>query len=207
MTHIIPLHDRHQETLGLLPWYVTEQLDEVDRREVEAHLVDCAACEAELKLERHLAAGVAALPLSAERGWTQMRRDLEAPRAVSGPAERITPSSAGGGAGRRLAYAALALIVAAGLMLPPSQPARYHTLGSAQPPKSGNVIVAFRPETTEADLRRLLTASGARLADGPTATDAYVLSVAPQARAAALARLRHSSKVLFAEPIDPSPQP
>jgi hypothetical protein len=207
MTHIIPLHDRHQETLRLLPWYVTGQLDEIERREVEAHFGHCAACVAELDLERQLAAEVAALPLSVERGWTQMRRDLDAPRALRGAAERAAPSLAGRGAGRRLAYAAVALIVAAGLMLPPSQPARYHTLGSAQPPTSGNVIVAFRPETTEADLRRLLHASGARLAGGPTTTDAYVLSVAPQARAAALAKLRDDSEVLFAEPIDPSPPP
>jgi hypothetical protein len=205
MTHIIPLHDQHQETLRLLPWYVTGQLDEVERREVEAHLGRCAVCVAELDLERQLAAEVAALPLSVERGWTQMRRDLDARPAVR--REPAAAPSASRGAGRRLAYAAVALIVAAGLMLPPSQPARYHTLGSAQPPTFGNVIVAFRPETTEADLRRLLQASGTRLAGGPTAADAYVLSVAPQARAAAVATLRRNPEVLFAEPIDPSGPP
>ncbi|RAK60193.1 hypothetical protein DJ021_10460 [Phenylobacterium hankyongense] len=205
MTHIIPLHDRHQETLRLLPWYVTGQLDEVERREVEAHLGRCAACQAELDLERQLAAEVAALPMSVEPGWARMRTDLDAQRRFRGAADHVDPPARG--VGRRLAYAAVALIVAAGLMLPPSQPARYHTLGAARTSPSGNVIVAFRPETTEADLRRLLISSRARLADGPTAAGAYLLSVPPQARAAALARLRKDSEVLFAEPIDPSPPP
>jgi hypothetical protein len=82
-----------------------------------------------------------------------------------------------------------------------SQPS-YRALSSTPPPQSANVIVMFRAETTEAELRSLLDANGARLVDGPTATDAYLLRVAPTSRAAALARLQADRHVVMAQPID-----
>jgi hypothetical protein len=60
----------------------------------------------------------------------------------------------------------------------------------------------FRPDTTEHDLRQLLLRNEARLVDGPTVSDAYVLRVAPDRRSAALSRLRADRNVVLAEAID-----
>src|SRR5207302_9534524 len=79
MASIIRLNlDRHREVQTLLPWYVTDQLDAADLARVEAHLADCAECQAELSLERHLDAGVASLPLGVEQDWAEFRRRLRA---------------------------------------------------------------------------------------------------------------------------------
>ena len=58
------------------------------------------------------------------------------------------------------------------------QPMAYHTLGSASSPSAaGNLLVVFDPAISEAQLRRLLDSSGARIVDGPTDAGAYVLAV------------------------------
>ena len=46
---------------------------------------------------------------------------------------------------------------------------------------AGGIVVVFDPATPEADLRRILREAGARIVDGPTQANAYVLDVpAPQ---------------------------
>src|ERR1700761_8280498 len=88
MADIIPLRgDRHQETLELLPWYVTGRIEPVDRVKVEAHLDDCAECRAELAIERRLHGEVAKLPLDAGQGFAELRRRLEL-SSVPTPAPR-----------------------------------------------------------------------------------------------------------------------
>ena len=65
----------------------------------------------------------------------------------------------------------------------------------------------FRPDARDVDLRSALTKAGARVVDGPTATGAYVVRIAPAGRAQALDRLRATPQVALAEPIDPGSQP
>ena len=62
--------------------------------------------------------------------------------------------------------------------------------------------MVFRPDLRESDMRRLLKDSDARLVDGPTAANAYVLRVPEAERTDALARLRGDAAVVLAEPID-----
>ena len=59
----------------------------------------------------------------------------------------------------------------------------------------------FRPEASEAALRTILTQNQARIVDGPTSADAYVLHVAAGRRAAVLAQLKTDRNVSLAEPI------
>ena len=91
------------------------------------------------------------------------------------------------------------------IVWPPAvQPAGgYHVLGARTAPAVGNVLVIFRPETPERNMREALRASHARLVDGPTAADAYVLFVPQNERAAALSALRARPEVVMAQPIDP----
>jgi hypothetical protein len=67
---------------------------------------------------------------------------------------------------------------------------------------SANVIVMFRPNSSEADLRKLLDSSGATFAGGPTEADAYLLHVPVETRPRALAALRADPNVTLAQPID-----
>jgi anti-sigma factor RsiW len=187
----------------LLPWYVTGQLDGAERARVEAHLNGCADCRAEVRFQRRLEAEVARLPLDIEEGWSRMRRRLQADR----PGRRIV-----GALRRRAAWlawgvAAAVTLGAGALLLPSLAPSEgaggYHALGAARENLAGNVVVIFRPDATERQMRETLRASGARLVDGPTPADAYVLHVAAAQRPAALATLRGRSEVVLAQPVDP----
>jgi hypothetical protein len=205
MARIIPLPGgAHQETQELLPWYATDGLEPAERARVDAHLAVCADCREELALEKRLAPQMAGLPIDAEHGWAQMRRRMQQPPRSS-PAR---PSPRRGGGWLAWAVAAQVLVVAGvgGFVLSERTP-RYQTLGAATPPPAGDVVVMFRPDTPERDLRRLLQANGARLVDGPTAADAYVLRTPAGRRAATLAALRASPEVALAQPLGaPGPQ-
>ena len=97
----------------------------------------------------------------------------------------------------------LCLLVVMGMALWRAEvPARYHALGSTVSGMDANVVVIFRPEVSERDMRQILRSSGARLVGGPTVSDAYLLRVAPTTRAAVVARLRQEREVVLAEPID-----
>jgi anti-sigma factor RsiW len=197
--------DRHQDTLTLLPWYVGGQLADEERARVEAHLAGCAECQSELRLERRLAGAVADLPFQADHGWEEMRRRIEEAPRTQGRLRKFAQSLAGSGrAGWMLAAQFVVAVFALGLVIPLSRPAQYHALSAPTPAPAGDIIVIFRPDTRAADLARVVRASGARLVDGPTAADAYVLAAPSGARAVALKRLRSEGAVTLAEPIDPT---
>jgi len=104
-----------------------------------------------------------------------------------------------------LAMAAqVAILIAAGVML---QPVRtngdYHALSSgvvARP--AANLMVIFQPDTPERDLRGLLRLVNARLIDGPTEANAYLLYVDPAKRNDARKALLAQKNIVLAEPVD-----
>ena len=51
-------------------------------------------------------------------------------------------------------------------------------------------------------MRRVLLASGARIVDGPTAADAYILAVAPDHAEQAVQTLRSEHSVLLIQSLD-----
>jgi hypothetical protein len=83
-------------------------------------------------------------------------------------------------------------------------PKIYRTLGarSAITP-TGALVVVFDPSTRESDLRRILRAAGARVVDGPTQANAYVLKVPVERRDQALQALRAEPEVVLVEQLDP----
>jgi anti-sigma factor RsiW len=213
MARIIPLPvNRHQDVQALLPWYVMNRLDPADRAKVEAHLAECSECRADADLERRLDAEVAGLSLDTELGWARMRR-----RIAAGDPRRIGWKRRGALIGRALrrprvlgwALAAQVALVlcASALLLSEARPARYLALGEPRPARHGDAILQFRPQASEAQLRRALRAEGARIVDGPTSADAYVVQIPSPFRDAALARLRRDPNVLLAEPIDTDDAP
>jgi hypothetical protein len=205
MTNIIPFRsDPHRATLERLPWYVTGQLDPAERTEVDAHLATCPDCQEELALERELASQVARLSLDMDAGWDNLRHRLR-PRVKSMAGLRQAIEKAAAWPGRigwlLAAQAAIAIALVA-IVLPMRPPAEYHLLGSASRSTPGNVVIMFRPDTTDAELRQTLAANGARIVDGPTTSGAYVLQVPIERRSAALSALQAQPNVVLAQPID-----
>jgi hypothetical protein len=210
--------DPHRETQQLLPWYVTGQLEAADRALVEAHLGGCAECQAALRLEQTLKREVAALPVEAEQAWASMLIRLKAEPTRRALTLRPWLAALGRRTGRPLrqagpwlgwaSAAALLLFLLGGSFssLQERSP-RYHALASASSGPVGDVVLIFRPDTSEAAMRQTLRDIGARLVDGPTAADAYVLYVPPSGRARALQRLRASREVVLAQPVDAGGQP
>lgn len=105
--------------------------------------------------------------------------------------------------------AQLAVIVVLGAVVADIRPpaAAYRTLGSAgAAADTGRIVVVFDPGITEADMRRILRIAGARVVDGPTSGNAYVLALAPERMASALAMFGSQQSVLFAAPFGPVPK-
>ena len=209
MVQIIRLHgDPHKQTQTLLAWYANGSLEPGEAAAVEAHLAECAECRADLKLEHVLGARISDLPFDADRGWADLREQVER-RSAERPAQPRAPAPVKlrrpVPLGWALAAQAASLLLILGLGgVAATQMTRplYRALGSTPAPANGNVVVVFKPTTSEFELRSLLIRSGARLVDGPTASDAYVLHVAADQRRSTLARLRADSHVVLAEPID-----
>src|SRR6185369_2897858 len=201
-----PMPDEpHDQAEELLPWYATGQLDAADRALVEKHLASCARCQRQLAAERALIHEFQSLTPEIETGWAQLRGRIVAqprsrPRLGAALAEfwelLKRPAVAA------LATAQVAFVAIGATILQWSRQPTYVALGSAPVAGSANVIVMFRPEAREADLRGALATSGAALVGGPTEADAYLLHVPADARPAALEKLRKDSNVTLAQPID-----
>jgi hypothetical protein len=184
--------DMHNDVQLLLLWYVTGRLDAAEQARVASHLETCARCRADLKRERGLGAQVGSLPLEVEHGWQAISH------LVGRDSRRVSTSRWPGWA---VAAGLAALVLFASVGPRQAEPQLYHALGRAPANPAANVIVVFRPNSTEADIAGALRASGARLVDGPTPAEAYVLHVPPAERAQALETLRSRPSVVMAEPI------
>lgn len=211
------MNKQHQYISRLLPWYVTGHLSLDDHAAVEAHLAICPDCTGDLKSERRLAAHVAALEIDVDEGWTRLRaqlgpgygdrfdslEDLSKPPPLKSASPWVV-SGAKGWTSWAIATQSLFIIIGAIFLFRPGPtPIHvYHTLGAAPSDRSANVMVIFRPDASERRIRSILRAGDARLVDGPTESDAYVLHIPPHERDGALLKLRKAPEIEIAEPID-----
>lgn len=208
MGRILPFtNDPHRETRDLMPWLITGRLEPGEQVRVEAHLAACEECSRELASERSLASEVAELPIATGIAWAAMRDRLDTAARqasfvpVAQPRRRFTMRQIG----TILAAQAALLAAAVTITLRVEAPlAPYHALGAAPAAVGGNAIIIFRPDARAETINRLLKDSGARLVDGPTAANAYVLHIADTQRAEALGHLRADASVVLAEPLDPA---
>jgi anti-sigma factor RsiW len=196
--------DPHREARDLMPWLISGQLAPEERARVEAHIQACEECARDLAAERDLASGVAELPIATGVSWSAMHDRLDAAASAAQPqprpsTRRFTLRQIGAFAAAQAALLAAAVSITARTAAPV---ASYHALGAVPAAAPGNLIVVFRPDVRESDMRRLLKDSDARLVDGPTAANAYVLRVPDTERASTLAHLRGAAEVVLAEPLD-----
>lgn len=103
----------------------------------------------------------------------------------------------------RWAVAAQWLVIVAlgALLLRPDDVPAYRVLGAGVA-AGGNMVVVFQPSTSERELRHILQAQNARIVDGPTVTDAWLLNVPNDRHAQILQALRSNAAVKLAEPLD-----
>jgi anti-sigma factor RsiW len=210
--------DPHAAVQRLLPWYLTGRLETAEHDAVEAHLAQCAECRAELETERQwqlLQPGHGA-QVDVEDGWARMRARLG---GDAQPSRTPPPLPAGRRAGwipgawrspvrmparawTTPALLSVALLAAIGWTLrPQSLVGDYHAL-AAPAETSATAVVRFRPDATEAQIRQSLKDSGARLVDGPTVSDAYVVRLPREHYAAALEKLRKAPGVALVEALE-----
>ncbi|SEB13527.1 zf-HC2 domain-containing protein [Variovorax sp. YR216] len=206
--------DLHQKVQALLPWYVSASLDEEERARVEAHIAECPRCQAELAWERDVQAAYAQSTTSAggdaAQGFALLRERIAAdasPPQGHGLLARLkahwreTPAwTRWTLAGQCAVVAALSSVLLVALAPDPG----FRALGglASGSGAGGNLIVRFRPDATEQDMRRVLRDSEARLIYGPTATDAYLLAVPAGFESEAVKRLRSERAVLLVESLD-----
>jgi hypothetical protein len=175
---------------------------------VREHLRECAQCQADAEWQHRLRT---AFPQTdtipdVDQAFSRLRRQIEASQGkrgkprLSGRLRDLFGSSA---PWMRWTLAGQAGIIAVlAILLAPSFSGIPLYRGLGAPGKaSGNIVVVFKPETTEQELRQILRESGARLVDGPTANDAYVLNVQGAGQERALDILRARRAVTLAEPL------
>lgn len=204
--------DPHQQVQALLPWYVGASLGAEERARVEAHVAECPRCQAELAWERGFQAAYASVDTQGDidQGFALLRARIAgdtAPRPRDTVWMRLADRWRECPPWTRWALLAQCVLVAAlsvALLLPLATEQRYRALGGPQglPAPTGNLIVRFRPEATEQDMRRLLRETQARLVYGPTTTDAYLLAVPVGLETAAVKQLRQERAVLLVESLD-----
>lgn len=211
---VVQFGDVHQRTQALLPWYVGAGLSADERAVVDAHLAGCPRCQAELAWERELQAADSDADSvnDVDRDFALLRERIggRAARASSsGFATRLIRGWRQGPVWMRWTLAgqcALVAMLGLSLLLVALSPEpRYRTLGgraAAAGAPGGNLIVRFRPDATEQDMRSVLRDSEARLVYGPTTTDAYLLAVPAERVKAAVTRLRGARAVLLVESLD-----
>lgn len=193
----------------LLPWRVNGTLDPAEAALFDAHLAECAECQADLAAERSLCGALASMPTPELDGRPLPVTRSTDPRQRPAVRRRFLARRIPLGwalAGQATAAAAVALF----LLLPTSRAtldADYRLLGSQETAAAGNVIVMFAPDTTDSELRAALGQVGGRIVDGPTASGAYIVRVASAERPAAIERLRSAAAVILAEPIDEPGRP
>lgn len=218
----------HREAQEALPWLANGTLAGSELERVQAHLKGCAACRADLAALHTLrAAGTGAAPdcdpdaalarllpqldaLPPQQPAAPVPAQLPAQLPVSAPASSLpgwrTRLAANDGRWLRVAVGAQCCVIAvlAGLLVRPSggteaQAGDYRVLGAAAASQS-RLIVMFKPDTPERELRRLVLENGAHITGGPTATGAWVLAT-EQAADAVAGRLRGQAAVTLAEPL------
>jgi hypothetical protein len=218
----------HDDVWHALPFFVNGTLQGKARADVDAHVASCADCRAEISTQVSIRDAIAredvrqeSTQSSFDHLWSriqdheaQIESALEAqrrPATVSSTQQRMPA------AGRMKWLVAAVIVEGIGLATlgamtwanyaGASGAASYRTLSStAQAQSGGQIRAVFAPELDLRGLQNLLSTSRLSIVGGPTEAGVYTLTLddAHASVETALAGLRRSTSVRFAEPIDKS---
>jgi hypothetical protein len=206
-------HDRVQK---LLPWFVVDTLHGAELALVNQHLNVCTECQADFAWQCKLQAIEPASEVTpdVDRAFAKLRERIDVkkvhPKRQSGWFSQLgfanRPWMQWALAVQMASIVALVFLVAA----PDGTVASYRALSSATTAGNvadGNLIVIFKADTSEQELRRILNSVAARIVDGPTVTDAYVLHVSNDRLGATLRSLRANRNIILAESLTSRSKP
>lgn len=199
---VIAFDARHERSWSLLPWWVNGTLKGEELALVERHVAHCATCRDETRSLRLLAQHLRKPDVESrcEDALSRLHARLTGPRMRHQQAPWAS---------------AAVLVLVFGLVgytgnHAQSSMAWLRNMGvskMAQSPLANDDVepsiarLVFYNDITEGQLRALLLSVGAELKDGPTQLGVYTISFGHNVSSdEALARLRHSGKVVYAEP-------
>ena len=197
----------HLATEALLPWLLNDTLTSAERSQVEAHLRSCAQCSAELAQQRQLQShysGAAtpdrALDIDAAFARLLPRLDDQPVRLPRRSRQPVRWWQFG------LAVQMGIIVALASTLLLQLKPATqneniaaYRGLAATAQRATGDALVVFGPNTSEAQMRAALQRVGARIVDGPTAAGAFIVRFDDDPTAAILAALRSDPAIVRVE--------
>lgn len=215
--HIVRLDTaEHQAVQELLPWFAVNALEDDELILVQEHLRVCQTCKTDADWHSKLKAAQPDMRTAPdlERALARLLPKLDARQKIKKPARGSLIDTVMGfcpGSGRRMQWALAAQsAVIAGFVIhlafQDSKTAEYRVLGNPSN-ATGNIVVVFRPETTVQNLQRIMHASGARIVDGPTVMNAYLLSVDNAQQANSIAILKTEPAVELVESLNPKGKP
>jgi len=185
----------HQRVQKLLPWLAAGQLADTEEKLVREHVKSCQECREDLAWQRKLRT------VQPVAGATP---DMEGALARLLPALE-SRTRAGSSGWMRWALAAQLLVIAGlGAALATQQGEQYRLLGGPEFERP-NMVVVFRADASERQLRGVLKANAATVVRGPTATNAWLLNVPKAGFEQALENIRASETVTMAEPLNGTP--
>ena len=202
----------HRAADEMLPWLVNGTLDGDDLAAVDRHVRECARCRREVDLLKQLQAVCArdGPALDATSAYRRLRQRIAGGRPLSPFGDRVgAPVRPWQLAPAWTKWAIAAqfagiIMLAAWVAMPVGESTGlFRTLGApaTQTAPGGRVAVMFVPEVAESELRRIVQTAGARLVDGPTESNAYVLEIPAGNRDAILTALRAEPAVMLAQPL------
>jgi hypothetical protein len=212
----------HREVSALIPWYVNSRLSENERLRVDAHIVDCAACRADLLVERQIFEAINGAPTveympAASLKRLQARLDAQQSAVPAADAAPVVGVRSGRWPKRALMAASFAVMaITSSLLLADrwvqfrAQAApNYRTVTSSPPRARDEVIRAvFSPTITLVDMQAILEEAELRIVSGPTEAGVYSLAAkSSRPVRASLALLRQHAAVRFAEQTREEPEP
>jgi anti-sigma factor RsiW len=200
----------HLATEALLPWLLNDTLTSAERSQVEAHLRSCAQCRDELaqqkQLQSHYSGAATPDPaLDIDAAFVRLLPRLD-DQPVRSPRRPLWPR-------QPVRWWQLGLAVQIGVILalgsalllqlkPATQnedAAAYRGLAATAQRATGDALVVFDPNASEAQMRATLQHVGARIVDGPTAAGAFVVRFDGNPTPATLAALRSDPAIVRVE--------
>lgn len=207
----------HRSVDASLPWFVNGTLERDEAAAVERHLRECARCRREVDLLRqlHVVCATGDPAPDPTPSYRQLHERIARRRWPVSLADCVRDLFGSWQRAPAWTKWAIAVEFAAIVMVAPrivapigESPAPYRTLGApdTRVTPDHTMAVVFAAQTPESELRRIVRTAGARVVDGPTESNAYVLEIPAGRRAAALAALRAEPAVVLAQPLTGQPE-
>jgi Putative zinc-finger len=222
MTNHLTGDCEHQEVSALIPWYVNSRLSESERLKADAHIAGCAACRADLLVERQVFEGIKDAPTVEYMPAASLKRlqaRLDSLRSAAPAADTAPVVAVRGGWRKRSLMAASVAVMAIGISLlladrwvqfrAQQAAPNYRTVTSSPPRARDEVIRAvFAPTITLVEMQAILEEADLRIVSGPTEAGVYSLAAkSNRAVRSSLALLRQHPTVRFAEQTREEPAP